>query len=137
MTKTQTMLNLSIKTTIVVTTDDLEIYADPPLTFEAIGRVNDTIHRELAAWATAGYPAEQTARFIPRLFMSVAQNGTSYPLTTAEEAQALRDAVGDEFLANLVESFWDYEYKYFQKKELASVSLSPELGTGNGSGPTP
>ena len=137
MTKDKTMLNLSIKTTMVVTTDDLEIYADPPLTFEAIGRVNDTIHRELAAWATAGYPADQTARFIPRLFMSVAVNGSSHPLTTADDVQELRAAVGDEFLANLVESFWDYEFNYFKKKRLASANLSSESGTGNGSEPTP
>src|SRR3990170_7983871 len=116
--KEKTMLNLSVRTTMQVTTDDLELYADPPLTFEAIGRVNDTLHRELAAWASAGYPAEQSVRFIPRLFLSVAQNWQSYPLTTADDAQALRATVGDEFLANLVEAFWDYEYNYFKKKRL-------------------
>jgi len=127
--------NLSVQTTMRVTADDLEIYADPPLTFEAIGRVNDTLHRELAAWASAGYPPDQTARFIPRLFLSVAQNGQSYPLATPDDAQALRDAVGDEFLANLVESFWDYEFSYFKKKRLASMNLS--AGPSNGNVPTP
>ena len=137
MTKEKAMLNLAIKTTMVVSTDDLEVFSDPPLTFEAIGRINDTLHRELAAWANAGYPADQTARFIPRLFLSVAQNGQSYPLATPDDAQALREAVGDEWLANLVESFWDYEYNYFKKKRLASASLSQAQGTGNGSEPTP
>lgn len=127
--------NLSIQTTMTLTTDDLEIYADPPLSFEAIGRVNDTLHRELAAWVSAGYPADQTARFISRLFLSVAQNGQSYPLSTADDAQALRAAVGDEFLANLVESFWDYEFNYFKKKRLASMNLS--AGPSNGSEPIP
>ena len=135
--KGEPMLNLPIRTTMSVTTDDLELYADPPLAFEAIGRVNDTLHRELAAWASAGYPADTTARFIPRLFLSVSLNGQTYPLTTQDEAQALRDAVGDEWLANLVEGFWDYEYNYFKKKRLASANLSPASATGNGSEPTP
>lgn len=137
MTKAQTMLNLSIRTTMSVTTDDLELYADPPLTFIAIGRVNDTLHRELAAWATAGYPADQTARFIPRLFTGVSVGGSIHPLTLADDVQEFRAAVGDEWLANLVESFWDYEFNYFKKKRAASVNLSPELGTGNGNGATP
>lgn len=135
MTKEKAMLNLAIKTTFAVSTDDLGVFCDPPLTFQAIGRVNDTLHRELVAWGTAGYPADQTTRFIPRLFLSVAQNGVSYPLSTADDAQALREAVGDEFLANLVESFWDYEFSYFKKKRLASASLSPQSTNGSGQEP--
>ncbi len=131
------MLSLTVETTMVVSTDDLELYASPTLVFRTVGRVNDTLHRELAAWASAGYPAEQTARFIPRLFLSVSQNGQTYPLTTPDDAQALREAVGDEFLANLVESFWDYEFNYFKKKRLASANLSPQSTTGNGQEPTP
>jgi hypothetical protein len=136
MTKEKTLLNLSIRTTMTVTTDDLEIYADPTLTFTSVGRVNDKLHRELAAWSTAGYPAQQTVEFIPRLFMSMSINGDTHPLATGDDVQELRQAVGDEFLANLVESFWDYEYNYFKKKRSVSVSLSPESGTGNGSEPT-
>src|SRR3990172_8868536 len=119
------MLNLSVKTTHVVTTDDLEIFCDPPLTFEAISRINDKLHNELRAWANKNHPIDQTVKLVPRLFFSVSQDGTAYPLATDADAQALREAVGDDFLHDIVEAFWDYDYLFFRRKRLVSPSPSP------------
>jgi len=136
-------MKLTVRTTHTLTTNDLRVFCDPPLTFEAVGSIDPRTRIELSAWHDSDYPSGQAVSFIPKLFLSVAQNdsdgpmGPAYPLTTDEDARALQDALGDRFISRLVNAYWDYEYKYFQKKELASVSLSPELGTGNGSGPTP
>jgi hypothetical protein len=130
-------MKLSVRTTHILTTDDLRIFCDPPLTFEAIGSIDPHTRIELSAWHDSDYPAQQAVGFIPKLFLSVAQNGQSYPLTTDEDALALQDALGDKFISRLVNAYWDYEYRYFQKKELASANLSPELGTGNRNGSTP
>ena len=135
MTKGMSMLNLSVKTTHTISTDDLEIYADPPLVFEAVGRINDKLHNDLRAWSNKNHPIDQTVKFVPRLFLSVSQNGDTYPLTTDADAQALREAVGDDFLHDLVESFWDYDYLFFRRKQLVSASSSPASATGNGQDP--
>ena len=131
------MLNLTVKTTHVVTTDDLEIFCDPPLTFEAIGRINDKLHNELRAWANKNHPIGQTVKFVPQLFLNVSQNGNTYPLATDADAEALRGAVGDDFLHNLVESFWDYDFLFFRQKRLASANSLQTSAAGNGSEPTP
>jgi hypothetical protein len=129
-------MKLKVRTTHTLTTDDLRVFCDPPLTFEAVGSIDPHTRIGLSAWHDSDYPTGQAVDFIPKLFLSVAQNGTAYPLTTSEDAQALQDALGDRFISRLVNAYWDYEYRYFQKKELVSVNLSPASGTGNGSEPT-
>jgi len=130
-------MKLNVKTTFTVNTDQLEIYCDPPLAFEAIGRIDDKTHRELVEWSKADYPAGQTLAFIPRLFLSVSQSGKSYPLSGEADAQALREATGDAFLVNLIEGFWNYEFRFFQRKLAASESSSTAQGAGRESEPQP
>lgn len=115
-------MDLKVRTTHAITTADLEIYCDPPLEFEAVGRISGQMHNELLAWSQAGYPAEQTPALAARLFLSVTQDGVRYPLNTPEAAAELRAATGDEFMRNLVEAFWDFEYRFFKQKRPASAS---------------
>ena len=131
------MLKLKIQTTRTVTTDDLRLYCDPPLTFGAVGHIPTTVNNALLDWADKGYDSTRAVEFVPRLFSSVAQNGTSYPLASKEDAAALREAVGDVFLRDLVEGFWNYDYRFFHLKRLVSENSLPDLTTTNGSEPTP
>ena len=126
-------MKLKVKTTHVVTTDDLEMFCDPPLTFEAIGNIDPHTREGLRVWYQNKYPTEQSLEFVPKIFLSVAQNGTAYPLVTDEDAKALQDALGDKFISHLVRAYWNYEAGYFEKKETASTSLSETPVTGNGS----
>jgi hypothetical protein len=130
-------MKLKVKTTYTVTTDDLEIFCDPPLTFEAVGRINDKTHTDLLTWSKDDYSPDRAISFIPSLFLSVAQNGTAYPLTTKAEAIALREATGDKFICDLVESFWNYDYTYFKKKRLGSANSLPASDDGSSPEPTP
>jgi hypothetical protein len=135
--KEKATMKLKVRTTHTLTTDDLEMFCDPPLTFEAVGSIDPRTSRDLSTWHSSKFPEGQAVDFVPKLFLSVAQNGTSYPLTTVEDARALQEAVGEKFVSRLVLSYWNYQATYFEKKQAASVSLSPESGTGNGSEPTP
>lgn len=125
------MLNLTIKTTQTITTDDLEIFVgDAPLTFEAIGNISNSLHTDLLTWSRAGYPADQAAGFIPRLFVSVSQNGEKYDLTGQAAAVAFQEAVGDDLLKDIIEGYWDYRYRFFRKRQAGSVSLPPASENG-------
>lgn len=130
-------MKLKVKTTRTLTTDELEVYCEPVLTFEAVGNVDPQTHDALKTWAQAKYPADQAVNFVPKLFLSVAENGTSYPLNTEGAARELQAVVGDAFLAELVENFWNYDYFYFQKKQAASANLSTPLPTTEESEATP
>lgn len=127
-------MKLNIATTQTISTDDLEIYCgDTPLIFEAVGNINGALHSDLLAWSQADRPPTQTVALVPRLFLSVAQNGDTYPLTGPAEAEGLRQAVGDELLADIVEEFWNYRYRFFKRKRIASVNSPP--ASENGSNP--
>jgi hypothetical protein len=116
------MLKLKVKTTHKVTTEELEIFCDPPLTFEAVGNIGPQLWDELRDWSNERYPPEKAVDFVPKLFVSVSQNGDTYPLATPEQAKALEDAVGGEFLSDLVENYWGYEFSFFKKKRAASAN---------------
>jgi hypothetical protein len=122
---------LKVKTTHTLTTDDLEIFCDPPLTFESAGSMDPRTVQELREWYKNHCPNEQAVMFVPKIFLSVAQNGKAYPLTTQEDAMALQKAVGDKFISRLVNSYWNYEVGYFEKKQSGSVNSLTE-SSGNG-----
>lgn len=128
------MFDLTIQSTQIVSSDDLEIFVgEMPLIFEAVGNIGGALHGDLLAWSQADYPAAQTAAFVPRLFLSVSQNGIKYPLTGLAEAEALRQAVGDELLRDLVEGYWNYRYRFFKRKR--SGSAPSPTASENGSNP--
>jgi hypothetical protein len=127
-------MKLAIQTTQTISTDDLEIYCgEQPLVFEAVGNISGPLHSDLLAWNEAGRPAAGTVALVPRLFFSVSQNGDSYPLTSQAEAEALHEAVGDSLLADIVEEFWNYRYRFFKRKRIASANSQP--ASENGSSP--
>lgn len=129
-------MKLAIQTTQTVSTDDLEIYVGgAPLVFEAVGNIPGALHSDLLAWSQAERPPAQSVALVPRLFLNVAQNGETYPLTGPVEAEALRQALGDELLADIIEEFWNYRYRFFKRKRLASASLTP--ASENGTAPAP
>ena len=130
-------MKLKVRTTHTVTTDDLEMFCDPPLTFEAIGNIDPHTREGLRVWYQNKYPTEGALEFVPKMFLSVAQNGTSYPIATEEDAKALQEAVGDKFISHLVRAYWNYEAGYFEQKKTGSENLSAPPVTGNGSEPTP
>ncbi len=117
-------MKLNIQTHHTITTNDLELFCDPPLTFEAVGRIADQTHNALLEWAKNDYPEEKTLEFLPHLFVSVSQNGETYPLNNDGAAREFREAVGLTFVQDLIEAFWNYEFYYFKKKRLASINSS-------------
>lgn len=123
-------MDLKVRTTHTVTTDDLELFCDPPLSFEAVGRVGPKLHNDLLTWSQAGYPAEQAPGLAAQLFLSVSQDGQSYPLNSPAAATELQNQVGDEFIRNLIEAFWDFEYRFFKQKRLASGNSGPRSNAG-------
>lgn len=129
-------MKLKVNTTHTVTTEDLEIFCDPPLTFEAVGNIGPHLWGQLRDWHKGNYPPEDVVGFIPKLFVSVSQNGDTYPLTTPEDAKALEDAVGNEFLSDLVESYWNYEFDFFKKKRAASANSLSQSDDSKPSEPT-
>jgi hypothetical protein len=131
------MLKLKVKTTHTVTTDELEMVCDPPLTFEAVGNIGPHLWGELRDWSKGEYPMEEIVDFIPKLFVSVSQNGDTYPLTTPAQAKALKESVGDEFIADLIESYWNYEFTFFKKKRAASANSLKESDDSKADEPTP
>lgn len=132
------MFNLKIQTTETITTDDLEIFVgELPLIFEAVGNIPGPLQDDLLTWSRADYPLPQTLQLVPRLFLSVSQNGDTYPLTSQAEAEALRAAVGEELLRDIVEGYWNYRYRFFKRKRLASANSLTEPVAMNGNGVTP
>ena len=123
-------MKLSIKTTHILTTEQLEIYCDPPLTFEVVGSIDPHTRKKLGSWYEADYPTNRAVEFIPSLFITVAQNGIAYPLKTVEDAAAFQEAVGDVFLSRLVERTWAYDINQFKKKQVGSISLSKDSDDG-------
>lgn len=130
-------MKLKAKVTRTITTDDLEIYCDPPLTFEASGRINDKLTAELKQWYQNGYDPQKTLDLIPQLFLNVSQDGQTYPLESRGDAEALQEALGAGFLVDLVEAFWDYDFRFFQKRLSGSVRSLTALGSGDTSEPSP
>lgn len=128
------MFKLRIKTTRTLTTKDLEVFCDPDLTFEAVGNIDPGTDGELREWAKAKYPPAEAVRFVPRLFLSVSQDGSAHPLDTEAGAEEFRQAVGDPFLCELVENFWNFDYFYFQnlkKNGISSANSSETLDAGS------
>lgn len=127
-----------IQSTLQVTTDDLEVYVgEEPLRFEAIANIPNGLNTELLEWSKVGYPANQAVKLVPKLFLSVSQNGTSYPLSTQKEVEAFRAEVGDELTAEIVEGYWEYRFRYFKKKRIGLDTSSPMPLSTDVNEPTP
>lgn len=140
------MLNLKINTTRRISTADMRLALDPPLYFEVKTYINAALNSRMADWEEAGLSrdTETAAEIISQVFISVIQDTVAYPLTTKADALALRDAIeeagpglGDEYLAAILTGFIGNHYRFFMTVPPASVSLSPELDTGNSNGNTP
>ena len=122
---------LNVKTKRIITTDDLRLYCDPALTFEAVGHIPGPAHNALLEWSEAGYPADKIEALVPQLFTSVSENGTSYPISTPADAAELRQALGDTFMRDLIEGFWNYDWRFFRQRKNASANSSETLDTGS------
>jgi hypothetical protein len=130
-------MQLSVKTVRTISTDDLNIFCEPPLLFEARGYIAPELGGDLLEWEAGGYAAERAAELLPRLFLSVAQEGIRYPLSTKADALALRDAIeaanpgyGDIFLSTLLDGYWNEHYRFFGRKRLASASSQTVSANG-------
>ena len=127
-------LKLNIERTRVVTTDDMRIFCGAePLRFEAVSHIPNEVHGVLLDWTEAGRPADKAAEIAPRLFRSVSQNGTSYPIAGPEGGQALREALGDELLRDVIEEFWNYDARFFAIRRRGFVNSQPPPENGESS----
>jgi hypothetical protein len=130
-------MKLTVKTIRTISTDDLSIFCEPPLTFEVRGYIAPELGSDLLEWEQGGYSIERAAELLPRLFISVSQNEEHYSLATKTDALALRDAIeaanpgyGDTFLATLLDGYWNEHYRFFGRKRLASVNSQPVSENG-------
>lgn len=115
-------MKLSVQTTRTITTDDMRIFCEPPLTFEGIGYFSPSFVNDLAEWEK-NPDDDRAIKFVSRIFLSVSQNGARYPLSTEADVLALRDAIeeinpgnGNNFLATIVEEYTRAHYRFFRNK---------------------
>jgi len=109
-------MDLVFNPTRKITTGEMYITCDPQLEFVVKVSVTRPTRLLMAGFARGDYTdlalAEQV---IEKTFVSVAQNGHSYPLDSKEAVEALRESTGDDFILALAGGFVDNHYSFFTK----------------------
>lgn len=133
------MIKLSYNPTYKFSSVDIFDYADSePITFEAHSRQTADWARLVRQWASAGGDdPNRAAEIVGMAIVAVEQSGERYPIGTAENAQALRDAIeesapghGDRWLCNLAMGHWNY---HFSRSEAdLGNSVTPSGASSNG-----
>lgn len=137
-------MKLSVQTTREVSTDSLNIFCDPPLIFKSRGFIAPGLFNEISEWEKKGHDEKLAVGYISRLFVSFSQNGETFPLTTKEDAMALREAIeesnpggADGFLSTLIEAYLNEHYRFFRNRLAVSESSLPVSSNGKVKEPTP
>lgn len=135
------MMKLTIHTTRQISSADLRLAIDPPLSFEIRSYISYDLNLRLAEWQNAGRNnASEAAALINQLFVSVGQNGHLYPLNSPEAVNALRETIeatnpgeGDNFLIAMLNGFVINHYNFFSIERNGSAPSLP--ASENGSSP--
>jgi hypothetical protein len=129
-------MKLTIQTTRTITTDELHLFCEPPLTFRVKGFIDPALAKELAQWENT-YSGERAAELISQLFVSFSHAGDSYPLDNKSAVLAFKDAIeegnpggGEGFLSTLLESYLNEHYRFFRQKLLALENSSQASNNG-------
>lgn len=130
-------MDLLVKTVRTISTDELNIYCEPPLVFSARGYITRAINEQLLAWDLAGRPISLTLGLLPQLFFSVSVDTQVFPILSQVDSEALRQAIetanpggGDEFLTALVDGYWVNHYRFFTRRRPASANLLADSTNG-------
>lgn len=121
-----------------VTSKDLGLACDPPLTFEiktALPRPTATM---ALGWQQGGSGDVNVAlEIIGRMFVSVGQAGQRYPLTGRDNVEALRLAIeestpgaGDDFILSLANRGINNHYDFFTDESTDSPPPSMPSSAG-------
>ena len=120
-----------------ITTADLFIACDPPITFDVKARLSPAWAIKSREWEESDSPDIDTAiELMSESFVSVAQDNETFPLTSIKAVQSLRDSIeqdnegyGDEFIIHLVEMFSNNHFRFLA---LASAKSAKLLRPSNG-----
>lgn len=106
-----------------ITTAEMFITCEPALEFEARVSVSRPTRRLMAQFVESEYGDTGLAeQIIGAVFVSVAQNGSRYPLDTPGAIEELREATGDDFMLALAGGFVDNHYGFFTRDKADSGS---------------
>lgn len=114
-----------------ITTGDLFIACDPPMSFEVKSRLTSDWATKHLAWEAAGSEDITIAlELVSTGFLAVAQNGERYDLNSIEAAKALREAIegqnegeGNTFICDIVSSFAHNHYSFLARNSADSARL--------------
>jgi hypothetical protein len=133
-------MKLLVKVTRILTTDDLDLTCDPPLSFEVTGNVEPSIFKAVQEWEAAGFELERCAELVGRVFISVTQDGQTYSLNGKAAALALYEAIEEsnpgaayQFMVRLLENFIQNHLRFFVSRRSGSPPSAPP--SENGSAP--
>jgi hypothetical protein len=123
--------------TRTITTGDLFIACDPPMSFEVKSRLSADWATKHLAWEADGSEDITIALdLVSTGFLAVSQNGERYDLNSIEAAEALREAIeggnegeGDTFICDIVSSLAHNHYSFLARNSANSARLS-ELSNG-------
>lgn len=116
------MLKLKINTTRQITSNDLRIACDPPLLFEVRSFIAPDLVDKIADWERAGSKdANIGAALVAQVFVSVTQDGETYPLTSLSDVGALQETIeaaspgqAGGFICAMLEGFTANHYRFFR-----------------------
>lgn len=114
-------------TTKILTTAELGIACDPPLTFEVKTYLTRETLALLACWDDDSDNPVLTKQVAARLFVSVQQDGEKFPLDSEAAISGLAQAIGPdgmEFVGAMVRGFEALHFGFFMNASKRS-KLSP------------
>lgn len=123
MTRKRQTMELVFNPTRKVTTAELFITCEPPLEFTVKVSIPRSLRLLMSEFSRGDYgDMEQAKQIIARSFVSVTQNGQTYPLDSPEAAEALRVAIGDDAILAVAGGFVDNHYTFFTRDRTDSES---------------
>ncbi len=122
-------MNIVFNPTRTITTADLFIACDPPMTFEVKAQLSTDWVRSHIAWEESGTEDMKTAiDLVSSSFLSVAQDGNKYPLDTIDAVQDLINAIEDNnkgqgnlFVCDILTKFTHNHYSFLTRSSANSA----------------
>ena len=132
-------MRITYSPTRTITSSDLFMACDPPITFTVKVKVPPTWARLHRQWEEQGHAdLQMTKELIAQSFVTVGQDGDAWPLNTIEAVDELREAIeeqnpnsGDDFLITILDSFAFNHYNFLAGQSMSSAA---PLTQSNGSG---
>ncbi len=131
-------MKIKYNPTRIITTADMFIACDPPITFEVKVRISPDWARRLGEWEDAKDQDINIAmQLMSETFISVSQDGEAFLLSDIKSVQELRDSIeqdnkgyGNEFITQIVEMFGTNHFRFLALASQRSTELlRPSNGT--------